>query len=363
MYLMMPVAFMVLSRYPFLRRWCGPVGLLVTVASISASAFAPGIASLIALQGALYSIGCGLLFSPISQYMDEWFVARKGLAYGVMWAGKSAVGVAMPFVFSSLLDKFGLRATLLSWAVASALMTLPTLFFLRPRVPLGQMSRNRRLSFAFLKHSAFWMMQIGITVQSFGYLMPSTYLASYATALGFPSFTRPLLIAFFSLSSVFGGVFHGILSDRVSATRVIMLSSFGSALPIFLLWGLSRHLANVIVFSLLYGFFAGGFSSTWTSMMREIQRDDAAADTSLVFGLLLGGRGVGFVAGGPVSGALVSAPGLLTDDAIGYATKYGPMILCTGFTAILGAWAPMWKLVGLVRAKITSPRPRLMSSE
>lgn len=363
MYLMMPVAFVALNRYPYLRRWCGPIGLLVTVVSIAASAFAPGIASLIALQGALYSVGCGLLFSPISLYMDEWFSAKKGFAYGVMWAGKSAVGVAMPFVFSSLLDKFGLRATLLSWAVASALMTLPTLFFLKPRIPLQQLSRTRRISFAFLKHASFWMMQIGITVQSLGYLMPSTYLASYATALGFPGFTRPLLIAFFSLASIFGGVFHGILSDRLSATKVIMISSFGSAIPIFLLWGLSRHLANVIVFALVYGFFAGGFSSTWTSMMREIQRDDGAADASLLFGLLLGGRGIGFVAGGPVSGALISTPGLLTDDAIGYATKYGPMILCTGFTAIFGAWAPMWKLISLVKSRITSPRPQLMSSE
>ncbi|KAL3961098.1 hypothetical protein ACCO45_006215 [Purpureocillium lilacinum] len=351
MYLMMPVAFLALHRYPHLRRWCGPLGLLITVASIAASAFVSSVAGLIATQGVLYALGCGLLFSPISMYMDEWFVERKGMAYGVMWAGKSAVGVAMPFVFSALLQRFGLRATLLSWAVASAVLTSPTLVFLKPRVPLPRTYQARPLSFGFVRHAPFWMMQIGIIIQSLGYLMPSTYLASYASAIGLSSVTGPMLLALFSLASVPGAVIHGILGDKMSATKVILISSLGSALPVFLLWGLSRHLANLVVFVVLYGFFAGGFSSTWSGMLQEIKRDDAGTDTAIVFGMLLGGRGVGFVLGGPVSGALVSAGGALTGETLGYATKYGPMILCTGVTAILGAWAPFWKMTKIAKSR------------
>lgn len=343
MYLMMPIIFMILNKYPHLRRWCGPLGLVLTMASLSASAFVGSMGGLIATQGALYSIGCGLLFSPISLYMDEWFIERKGLAYGVMWSGKSSVGVAMPFVFSSLLRRFGLRATILSWAVASAILISPTLFFLRPRIPLASTSRSRPLSFAFLRHTSFWMMQLGIIVQSLGYLMPSTYLASYASAIGLSSVTGPILVALFSMASVPGSLVHGMLGDKLSATKVILLSSFGSAVPVFLLWGLGRQLSTMIVFVILYGFFAGGFSSTWSSMLHEIKRDDRAADTSLVFGLLLGGRGLGYMLGGPISGSLLSVKGALTEEPLGYATKYGLMILCTGITAIMGAWAPLWK--------------------
>ncbi|KAJ6441455.1 MFS monocarboxylate transporter [Purpureocillium lavendulum] len=364
MYLMMPVAFLTLHRYPHLRRWGGPLGLLITVASISASAFVTSVAGLIATQGVLYALGCGLLFSPISMYMDEWFVERKGLAYGVMCGGKSAVGVAMPFVFSALLQRFGLRATLLSWAVTSAVMTLPTLVFLKPRVPLPRTYQARPLSFGFVRHAPFWMMQIGIIVQSLGYLMPSTYLASYASAIGLSSVTGPMLLALFSLASVPGAVIHGILGDKMSATKVILISSLGSALPVFLLWGLSRHLANMVVFVVLYGFFAGGFSSTWSGMLHEIKRDDAGTDTSIVFGMLLGGRGLGFVLGGPVSGALVSAGGALAGDTLGYATRYGPMILCTGVTAILGAWAPFWKMTKIAKSRwMGGMRPAHVSCE
>ncbi|KKP02857.1 hypothetical protein THAR02_05033 [Trichoderma harzianum] len=343
MYLMMPVIFMILNKYPHLRRWCGPAGLLITMASLSASAFVNTIVGLIATQGALYSIGCGLLFSPISLYMDEWFIQRKGLAYGIMWSGKSSVGVAMPFVFSSLLRRFGLRATILSWTIASAIMILPTLFFLRPRIPLSSTSRSRPLSFAFLRHTSFWMMQIGIIIQSLGYLMPSTYLASYASAIGLSSVTGPILLALFSTASVPGSLVHGWLGDKLSATKVVLLSSFGSALPVFLLWGLGHQISTMVVFVVLYGFFAGGFSSTWSSMLQEIKRDDGAAESSLIFGLLLGGRGLGYMLGGPISGSLLSIKGAIAEEPLGYATKYGPMILCTGITAVMGAWAPLWK--------------------
>ncbi|KAF4341144.1 monocarboxylate transporter 2 [Fusarium beomiforme] len=345
MYLMMPLAFIALNRYPRLRRWCGPLGLLITIISLTSSAFVSNAAGLIATQGVLYAIGCSLLFSPISLYMNEWFTERKGFAYGVMWAGKSSVGVAMPFLFNVLLQRFGLKATLLSWTVASVAMTLPTLFFLKPRVEISRDSRPRPVSFAFFGYASFWMLQFGIVVQSLGYLMPSTYLASYADAIGLPSVTGPILLALFSLASVPGSLIHGMLGDKISGAKVILVSSLGSALPVFLLWGLDRHISTMVVFVILYGFFAGGFSATWSGALQEVKGTDETIDTSLVFGMLLGGRGLGFVVAGPLSGALISVGGsLASGDSLGYATKYGPMILCTGVTAILGAWAPICKI-------------------
>ncbi|EXK90391.1 hypothetical protein FOQG_07187 [Fusarium oxysporum f. sp. raphani 54005] len=361
MYLMMPVAFIVLNRFPRLRKWCGPLGLAITIISLTASAFVGNVAGLIATQGVLYAIGCSLLFSPISLYMDEWFVERKGLAYGVMWAGKSSVGVAMPFLFNVLLQRFGLKATLLSWTVASVAMTLPTLFFLKPRVEISRDSRPRPISFAFFRHASFWMLQFGIIIQSLGYLMPSTYLASYATAIGLSSVTGPTLLALFSLASVPGSLIHGMLGDKISGAKVILVSSLGSALPVFLLWGLDRHISTMVVFVILYGFFAGGFSATWSGALQEVKGTNESIDTSLVFGMLLGGRGLGFIVAGPLSGALISAgSSLASGDSLGYATKYGPMILCTGVTAILGAWAPICKIAKSVGKKGLEKYARLM---
>ncbi|KAK8122077.1 hypothetical protein PG984_010747 [Apiospora sp. TS-2023a] len=344
MYLMMPLAFSALIKYPRLRRWCSPLGLAVTTSSLVASAYATTVGQLIATQGVLYAIGCGLLFSPTSLYLDEWFIERKGMAYGVMWAGKSAVGVVMPFMMNAFLQRYGMRTTLLIWAVVSAVLTIPLLVLLKPRIPLraNATTVQRPLSFAFSKSSYFWMLQIGITLQSLGYLMPQTYIASYAQSLDLPDITGPILLALFQVASVPGSLVFGPLGDRLPVTTVILVSSLGSALAVFLLWGISQKFAVLVVFCLVYGFFAGGFSSTWSGILQEMKRRDTSLDTGLIFGMLMGGRGVGFVLSGPISGALLSMSHWSAASLSGYATRYGPMIVCTGLTATLGAWGSFW---------------------
>jgi MFS family permease len=343
MYLMMPLTFTLLASYPRLRRYCGPVGLLITVGSLILSSYATEVWQLIASQGVLCAIGSGLLFSPTTLYLDEWFVTRKGMAYGVMWAGKAASGVVFPFLMSSLLKNFGPRTTLQAWAVALLIITTPLLYFLKPRIPVSNVTAHRRLSWTFLKHSTFWMMQLGNVVQALGYLLPLIYLASYTTALGFSSTIGAILITLNNLMSVPGGIVVGMLGDGNKSTSVVLLTSLGSTMTVFLLWGLAKHLSLLIIFALTYGFFAGAFSSTYPGMLQEMKKVDESLDTGLVMGLLLGGRGLGFVVGGPISASLLEAGS--RKMGWGYDGQYGPVIVATGATALLGGWGWMWKIV------------------
>ena len=119
MYLISPFTFTFLTRWPRLRRWFGPIGLMLTAIGFLLSSFATSVWQLIATQGIICALGCGLLFTPTTLYLDEWFMQRKGLAYGVMWAGKSAAGVGVPFAMETCLHKFGSSATLQAWTVAT----------------------------------------------------------------------------------------------------------------------------------------------------------------------------------------------------------------------------------------------------
>src|SRR5689334_10412305 len=75
LYLSSPLVFMLLTRYPRLRAWCGLLGLVVSTASLLASAFATdSVGAMLATQGVLYALGCGLVFSPTTLYLDEWFL-------------------------------------------------------------------------------------------------------------------------------------------------------------------------------------------------------------------------------------------------------------------------------------------------
>lgn len=119
LYLLSPVTFTLLTRYPHLQIWCIPTGLAITVIGSLLSSFSQQVWHLIATQGVICAIGNALLFSPSSLYMDQWFIQKKGLALGIMWAAKSITGVALPFAASACLDKFGSSTTFRAWTVTT----------------------------------------------------------------------------------------------------------------------------------------------------------------------------------------------------------------------------------------------------
>ena len=87
MYLFAPISLHALEAWPSVHRLSSVVGLIIIVSALIASSFSTRVWHLILTQGVLYAIGGSLLYSPTMFYLDEWFVKRKGLAFGIMWAG------------------------------------------------------------------------------------------------------------------------------------------------------------------------------------------------------------------------------------------------------------------------------------
>lgn len=90
MYLSAPLVFGFLQRYPRTKRPSIMVGLLTMCLALGLSSLSNTVAHLIVTQGIFYAIGGALAYSPAIQFMDEWFVKRKGLAFGVMWVRNAA---------------------------------------------------------------------------------------------------------------------------------------------------------------------------------------------------------------------------------------------------------------------------------
>ena len=85
MYLLMPVYFSVLQRWPKLKEYSTWASLPVLAGGLIGASFAQTVPHLIGCQGVLFALGGNLLFAPTVTYLDEWFVRRKGLAIGIMW--------------------------------------------------------------------------------------------------------------------------------------------------------------------------------------------------------------------------------------------------------------------------------------
>jgi MFS family permease len=85
MYLSTPLVLGLFAWYPNSRRRCILIGLSTMCLSLGLSSLSQTVPHLIASQGVIYAIGGALCCSLVIAFMDEWFVKRKGLAFGIMW--------------------------------------------------------------------------------------------------------------------------------------------------------------------------------------------------------------------------------------------------------------------------------------
>jgi len=132
-------------------------------------------------------------------------------------------------------------------------------------------------------------------------------------------------------------------------TKSIIIITIGATMAVFLLWGLSVSLPALCMFSIVYGFFAGSFSTTWSSIIREMKRLDDRADSGIIFGALALGRGLGNVVSGPLSEVLLETGGPKGNGRLGYETSFSGLIVFVGVTAAFGGLSWFGRKAGWIR--------------
>ncbi|KAL1800306.1 hypothetical protein ACET3X_000648 [Alternaria dauci] len=343
LYMVAPFTFGSLIRWPQHKRKAMVAGLLIMCLSLGLSSLCTTVPQLIVTQGILYGIGGAVAYSPVVTFLDEWFIRRKGLAFGIMWAGTGLGGIVVPLLLQLLLNSYGFRTALRIWTIVLFIVGLPLTFFLKPRLPVPATNRSR-ITFTFLTNRSFWVLQIGNIMQGLGFFIPSIYLPTYTKALGFNSAVSALPIILINMAAVIGSISMGSIVDRTHVTTAILISTIGAMLSVFLIWGFSTSLPPLLIFCFMYGLFAGSFTNTWPGIMRTVQMNTGQMESSMVFSFLSMGRGIGNVVSGPVSEALMKT-GNIGDHGL-YGTPYGSLVVWTGISAALGGVSIIGRRVG-----------------
>ncbi|KAM3428967.1 hypothetical protein MY4824_007917 [Beauveria thailandica] len=317
MYLGMPITMGIQRLSPRLSA-CSPVlGIFVMAGALVAASFATTVSHLIVTQGILFAIGSSLSYCPCIAFLNDWFDRRKGMAYGIMWAGTGLSGSVLPFVLQYLLGEYGYQYTLRVSAIALVVITLPVVYFVKPRLPMSQSgAQGNPFNFRFTLSQTFMLHQIANIFQALGFFLPSIFLPTYAR-------------------SVLGAV--------------------GASLATFLLWGFTTTVPSLLIYCAFYGLFAGSYTSAWTGLMQQITTDDTISkryscedtDPVMVLSVLAAGRGIGSVLSGPLSQALVGDYWRVKTYGA-YGTIYGPLVIFTGFTAALSGIVLFWRHIGWI---------------
>jgi len=361
MYLAMPFLFALFTRrWAHRRRTAALCGVGVASLGFLLSSFSTHVWHLVATQGVLAALGCALVYSPTTLYLGEWFSSSdRAVAYGLVLSCKNIVGSACPFLLRYLLERYGFPVTIRLWAAVATVSSIPAVFLIPPhpssRIAAAHPSQ-RRTPWHFLGHPTFYVFVVATALQSSGYGIPQTYLTTYAhdvTLLDANSAT--LLLTLFNAPGIVASSFFGYLSDnkrlRLSAATVTAIPSIGAALAAFLFWGPTAPggMGLLTLFSITFGFFSGGYSATCGGVINELEREAArnneAIDSGLLYGLLNGARGVGYVAGGVSSVPLLKAGRVSAATSVGYGTAYGALIIFTGLSSALGGWGLIWKFL------------------
>lgn len=337
MYLDLPLVFAAYRQWPKYQRFGCALGVLLMCAALGLSSLATNTNHLIVTQGIFYALGGSIAYAPCILLMEEWFDRRKGLAFGVMWAGTGIGGVVLPIVMEQLLGKYGFRITLRGFAVVLFILTAPLVYFVKPRVPIADNRPSPPApNFRFMFTSTFAIFEFCNTVEALGFFLPSIYLPTYAGMIGASTSLQALTVILFNLASVVGCVLMGAIIDKLDVTLCILISTVGSSIGVFLIWGFSTSLAPLFIFSIVYGLFAGSYTSTWPGIMREVVHNKPSAESSMVFACLAAGRGVGNLVSGPLSDGLIKGLPWEGNAGYGYGSGYGTLIAFTGVTGVVG---------------------------
>ena len=151
-------------------------GWLFCTASLLAASFARRTWHLILAQGVGYGIGFLALYYALLDLLAEWFVARRGAAFGVVFSAAGVSGTALSFILKASLGRFGFRYTLRGYAAAIFVLVGPGLPLLRARLPREERGRRGDPRRRVLRCPLFWFLSLSNLFQSLAAFLPIVYL-------------------------------------------------------------------------------------------------------------------------------------------------------------------------------------------
>lgn len=338
-YLGAPFSAALTKAFPRYQRHIIWLAWPLCIGGLVAASYASTIGALIATQGIMYGVGFITLTYPIISMINEYWIARKGMAFGIVSAASGASGAVMPFIIQALLARYGYKTTLRAIAVAMAVLTGPLLPLFKGRLPPSERTQAAKTNWSFVRKPLFYVYGLSTLMYGLGFFFPLLYLPSYATALGLSSVQGALLLSTMSISQVLGQFFFGYLSDRnISAGILCSVCMVVSTLAVFSTWGTAKSLPLLIVFSIIYGFFASAFSTLRVAMGKAVSDDPSSVVATYSIFVFL--QGIGNILAGPVSTGLLAKQVAKSQYGI---ERYKNMVIFTGAcmfgsAAVIAAW-------------------------
>lgn len=231
-----PVLGVLLARYPIRRVMSA--GAVLMAGGFALAARAESFPAFLLGYSVIGGAGCAALgVIPATTLASNWFVARAGLAIGLV-SIPLFIATTPPLV-AWIVESFGWRAALYALAVAFiAVLPLLRLVVSRPE-DVGQRALGaeaapqtartdlpsdppRQLS-AFLRSAWYWGALLAAGLLSCGGIVLMSHLVPFATDRGIPTASAALLLSVNGVFSMAGALLFGQVADRIGPRATLGL--------------------------------------------------------------------------------------------------------------------------------------------
>ncbi|KAI5474232.1 MFS monocarboxylate transporter [Pseudohyphozyma bogoriensis] len=339
----LPTGFVILfRRYPTWARPALWTATAVSCGTMLLSSFATKVWHLIVLQGVIGGVCGGVFFAPVLLWLQEWWVVRRGMASGIIFAGTGVGGFVLPFAIGSLLDGVGFRWTVRFWACWTLVTFTLAIATMRPRLPIVKIRSEDRGNFApidvsFAKNPIVWLMCGTAFVSAMSFFPISYYLTTYTVNIAPKQPTSTVVLTVLNISITLGQLLCGWFSDRYSYSTMLLVMGVASALSTsyeaFLGLGFADTLPKIFGFAIVFGLFSSN-----TSVWNAVSQDVAGTNTqmsSLIFCLFSSCRGMASIAGPLTASTLIKASQSTGPQPVWGRFGYAGLIEFVGAMAVL----------------------------
>jgi MFS transporter, OFA family, oxalate/formate antiporter len=294
---------------------------------------------LYAVLGVLLGVAMSSVYLVPTTTVSRWFVARRGLALGILLAGLNLAFVTGPRLSAFLIERFGWRTTYLLLGALVWVLAIPGSLLTRfPPASASAASERSALSSGSTVREALadrrlWLLVTAWMLLGFNQMMMSIHLVSYVKDRGVTLERAALALTILGTGTIVGRILVGMAADRLGTKPMFWIClTVQIATLVSIIAGPSLSVLNFLLFWL--GLSAAGSDTT---LVKGAVETFGVRSIGAVMGVLSLGWRCGAALGPTAAGFIYDATGTYV---LAFALSAGGLALSSAFFTLGTVTAP-----------------------
>lgn len=247
--------------------------------------------------GLIAPLGMSASWVPCNATVVRWFVERRGSALAIATSGTSMANIVAPPVAATLVEAYGWRAALGTFAVVGGAVMLASSYWFRrdpesmgqhpdglDRAPLRAESATDSTAAEAFRTITYWLILLMYALSFVVVFVPFVHSNQFAIDLGIEPVTAATVISSIGIGGLGGRLLVGPLSDRLGRKQLVVAAFALEALA-FMGIAAAQGLPLLYPSAIVFGFSYGATVTMLPALVGDyFGRDHAGAIVGRIFG-------------------------------------------------------------------------------